>query len=146
MYKRQGSIVRETTLKEGFLFKAPLIEYYLKDDEKNDPLLTDDRLWFMGLKEWSDEINGHALRINRTLIEIFDKIGFTLVDFKMEFGWDAKKKVILADELSPDSMRLWKKGTTESFDKDLFRNGEGDIVEAYQYILSKLEHLLQEAN
>ena len=138
-----GSILRETTLEEGFIFKAPLVEYYLKDDEKNDPLLTDDRIWFMGLKEWSDTMNGEALRVNRALTTIFDKIGFTLVDYKLEFGWDSKKRVVLCDELSPDNMRLWKKGTEENFDKDLFRKGNGDIVEAYQYILSKLE---QETN
>ena len=66
-------------------------------------------------------------------------IGIDLVDFKLEFGYDAHGDLYLADELSPDSMRLWKKGTKESFDKDLFRKEKGDIVKAYKYILQQLK-------
>ena len=69
----------------------------------------------------------------------FSRIGLTLVDFKLEFGHDANGNLLLADELSPDSMRLWKDG--KSFDKDLFRKGEGDIVEAYNSILDKLRKI-----
>jgi len=65
------------------------------------------------------------------------KIGLTLVDFKLEFGYDSDKNLLLADELSPDGMRLWKEG--KSFDKDLFRKGEGNIVDAYKDILQKLK-------
>ena len=79
-----------------------------------------------------------ARRINIVLKEIFSSIDLDLVDYKLEFG-TYKNRVILADEISPDSCRLWKKGTTESMDKDLFRKGEGDIIEAYQTILNKLK-------
>ena len=132
-----GSIVRQTTLEEGRIINWPLVEYYLKDDEKDDPLLTEDRINLMGdypLKE----LEHRAREVNSILKNIFLEIGFTLVDFKLEFGYDSNKNLLLADELSPDGMRLWKKGTKERFDKDLFRKDEGDIVEAYKYILTKL--------
>ena len=79
-----------------------------------------------------------ALEINGTLQVLFTLIGMDLVDFKLEFGYDVHGDMYLADELSPDSMRLWKKGTQERFDKDLFRKDEGDIVKAYKYILQSL--------
>ena len=133
-----GSIVRQTTIEEGTAFINPLIEFYLKDDAKDDPLLTEDRIGIMGdypirtLKQRAGEVNA-------ILKNIFDRIGFTLVDFKLEYGYDKDGNLLLADELSPDGMRLWKKGTSESFDKDLFRKEKGDIVEAYKYILQKLK-------
>ena len=132
-----GSIVRETTLKEGKIINYPLVEWYLKDDEKNDPLLTTDRIMLMGYgPEVLQEMGTVAREVNSILKTIFRKIGLTFVDVKLEFGYDVNKNLLLADELSPDSMRLWKDG--ESFDKDLFRKGEGDIVEAYQYIFDQL--------
>ena len=106
-----GSIIKTTTLTEGTLLQPPLVEYFLKDDAKDDPLLTYDRVRLMGID---------------------------LVDFKLEFGYDAHGDLFLADELSPDNMRLWNKNSKERFDKDLFRKDEGDIVEAYKYILQKL--------
>jgi len=133
-----GSIVRQTTLKEGRIINWPLVEWYLKDDEKDDPLLTMDRILLMGHDiQTINEMGRVARDVNYLLKNIFRKIGLTLVDFKLEFGYDSDKNLLLADELSPDGMRLWKEG--ESFDKDLFRKGEGDIVEAYQYILDELK-------
>ncbi len=131
-----GSIVRQTTLEEGTEFSNPLVEFYLKDDEKDDPLLTEDRARLMGdyplltLKHIASKVNG-------ILQDIFNKIGLTLVDFKLEFGYDSEQNLLLADELSPDGMRLWREG--KSFDKDLFRKEKGDIVEAYRHILNKLK-------
>ena len=134
-----GSIVRQTTIEECTEFDWPLVEYFLKDDAKDDPLLTTDRIIKMGYNmEDVGEMEIMAREINSTLQNIFEDIGLTLVDFKLEFGYDSNKNLLLADELSPDGMRLWKEGTTESFDKDLFRKEEGDIVEAYQYILQNL--------
>ena len=132
-----GSIVRQTTLEEGKIFNWPLVEYYLKDDEKDDPLLTEDRIRLMGDYPLRD-LEQQAREVNAILSKTFREIGLTLVDFKLEFGYDSEQNLLLADELSPDSMRLWKEGTKISFDKDLFRKDQGDIVEAYQYILSKL--------
>ena len=135
-----GSIVRQTTLKEGRIISYPLVEFYLKDDEKDDPLLTEDRIKLMGYGKEISELQHHAREINAILRGVFRKIGLTLVDFKLEFGYDSEQNLLLADELSPDGMRLWKEGTKESFDKDLFRKGKGDIVEAYTHILEKLKN------
>ena len=132
-----GSIVRQTTLNEGTLFKKPLVEFYLKDDEKDDPLLTEDRIRLMGDYPLID-LEQQAREVNAILSKTFREIGLTLVDFKLEFGYDSDKNLLLADELSPDGMRLWKKDTKERFDKDLFRKDEGDIVEAYKNILQSL--------
>ena len=131
-----GSIVRQTTLEEGTEFDSPLVEYFLKDDDKDDPLLTYDRVRLMGIDP--QPMKDGALLINTILKETFNNIGLTLVDFKLEFGYDSKQNLLLADELSPDGMRLWKDGTSESYDKDLFRKQKGDIVEAYKYILQQL--------
>ena len=137
-----GSIVRQTTLEEGRIINWPLVEFYLKDDEKDDPLLTEDRIKLMGYGESIRPLQFIAREINAILQDIFNKIDLTLVDFKLEYGYDKDGNLILADELSPDGMRLWKKGTSESFDKDLFRKGNGDILLAYQTILTKLQRII----
>ena len=131
-----GSIVRQTTLEEGRIINWPLVEFYLKDDAKDDPLLTEDRICLMGYGDEIDELIYQAREINAILKEIFYEIGLTLVDFKLEFGYDCNDNLLLADELSPDGMRLWKDG--QSFDKDLFRKEKGNIIDAYTYILDKL--------
>ena len=133
-----GSIVRQTTLEEGRIINWPLVEYYLKDDEKDDPLLTEDRIRLMGDFPLRD-LEQQAREVNAILSKTFREIGLTLVDFKLEFGYDSEQNLLLADELSPDGMRLWREG--ESFDKDLFRKEKGDIVVAYKYILDQLRKL-----
>ena len=136
-----GSIVRQTTLEEGRVINWPLVEYFLKDDEKDDPLLTEDRIRLMGDYPLRD-LEQIAREVNQILKETFREIGLTLVDFKLEFGYDSEQNLLLADELSPDGMRLWKEGTKESFDKDLFRKGNGDIVTAYKTILTNLQRII----
>ena len=131
-----GSIVRQTTIEEGTEFGWPLVEFYLKDDEKDDPLLTTARINLMGYGDNLAKLEQLAREVNVVLNETFRDIGLTLVDFKLEFGYDSEQNLLLADELSPDGMRLWKDG--KSFDKDLFRKEEGDIVTAYKYILQQL--------
>ena len=131
-----GSIVKNTNITEGQLIQPPIVEYFLKDDAKDDPLLTYDRVRLMGIDP--EPMKQQALEINYQLQSLFTLMGMDLVDFKLEFGYDAHGDLFLADELSPDNMRLWKKGTKERFDKDLFRKDEGDIVEAYKYILQQL--------
>ena len=131
-----GSIVKTTTISEGTLIQPPIVEYFLKDDAKDDPLLTYDRVRLMGIDP--APMKEQALEINHQLQSLFMIMGIDLVDFKLEFGYDAHGDLFLADELSPDNMRLWKKGTKERFDKDLFRKDEGDIVKAYKYILQEL--------
>ena len=132
-----GSIVKNTDgLTEGMPIRPCIVEFFLKNDSKGDPLLTEDRVRLMGVNP--DPLKDAALRINDQLQVLFTLCGIDLVDFKLEFGYDGHGDIFLADELSPDSMRLWSKGTKERFDKDLFRKDEGDIVEAYRIILSKL--------
>ena len=131
-----GSIVSQTTINEGTLINPPIVEYFLKDDAKDDPLLTSDRVRLMGIDP--TPMKEAALEINSQFQILFTLCGIDIVDFKLEFGYDAHGDLFLADELSPDNMRLWKKSTKERFDKDLFRKDEGDIVEAYKYILSQL--------
>ena len=135
-----GSIVRQTTLEEGRILNPPLVEYFLKDDAKDDPLLTHDRVRLMGIDP--TPMKEVALEVNTNLQMLFTLMGIDLVDFKLEFGYDAHGDLFLADELSPDNMRLWKKGTKERFDKDLFRKDEGYIVEAYKYILPQLRQFV----
>ena len=135
-----GSIVKTTNLTEGTLIQPPIVEFFLKDDSKNDPLLTPDRVRLMGVN--TKPLIEQALNINAELQQLFLLCGIDLVDFKLEFGHDAHGDLFLADELSPDNMRLWKKGTRERFDKDLFRKGEGDIVEAYKHILQELRRFV----
>ena len=131
-----GSIVKTTTITEGTFIQPPIVEYFLKDDAKDDPLLTYDRVRLMGIDP--EPMKVQALEINYQLQSLFMIMGIDLVDFKLEFGYDAHGDLFLADELSPDNMRLCKKDTHERFDKDLFRKDEGDIVKAYKYILQEL--------
>ena len=135
-----GSIVKTTTITEGTLIQPPIVEYFLKDDAKDDPLLTYDRVRLMGIDP--APLKERALEINHQLQSLFMLLGIDLVDFKLEFGYDVHGDLFLADELSPDNMRLWKKGTKERFDKDLFRKDEGDIVTAYTYILEELRKFI----
>ena len=131
-----GSIVKNTSIHEGTFIQPPIVEYFLKDDAKDDPLLTYDRVRLMGIDP--EPMKEQALMVNYQLQSLFTLCGIDLVDFKLEFGYDAHGDLFLADELSPDNMRLWKKGTKERFDKDLCRKDEGDIVEAYKTILTQL--------
>ena len=134
-----GSIVRETTLHEGAPLPQPIVEFFLKDDTKHDPLLTPDRVRLMGYDP--EPFIEMTLRINDYLRQMFYILGIELIDFKVEYGYTAHGELLLADEISPDSMRLWKIGGDERFDKDLFRKDEGDIVPAYRQILDKLQPL-----
>ena len=131
-----GSIVKTTTLTEGSNIQPPIVEFFLKDDSKNDPLLTYDRVRLMGIDP--EPLIKRTQEINYEFQSLFTLMGIDLVDFKLEYGYDVHGDLFLADELSPDNMRLWKRGTKERFDKDLFRKDEGDIVEAYKYILQQL--------
>ena len=136
-----GSIVKNTNINEGILIQPPIVEYFLKDDAKDDPLLTYDRVRLMGIDP--APMKEQALMVNHQLQSLFTLMGIDLVDFKLEFGYDAHGDLFLADELSPDNMRLWKKDTRERFDKDLFRKDEGDIVQAYKHILSTLRQFVR---
>ena len=132
-----GSIVRQTPFEEGSRFWEPLVEFYLKDDSKNDPLLNEPRLKRMSIPY--DIFTDKALEINKVLKNLFQLIRLDLIDFKLEFGYTSDGRFLLVDEISPDSCRLWKHGTRESMDKDLFRKETGDLIEAYKKILLDLQ-------
>jgi len=131
-----GSIVRQTTIPKDVRFCPPLIEFYLKDDSKNDPLLTEDRMEIMGYRNIY-RLKQYAKETNAVVSNLFSKIGITLVDFKIEFGITAAGDIVVADEISPDGCRL-RNSDNDSMDKDLFRECKGDIIEAYNQILEKL--------
>tara|TARA_B100000287_G_scaffold381482_1_gene385878 strand:+ start:883 stop:1575 length:693 start_codon:yes stop_codon:yes gene_type:complete len=131
-----GSIVKNVPIKKGMVFDPPLVEFNLKDDDLDDPLLTDDRVRLMGYDPHA--FRRRATEMNWHFKQIFGRMDIDIVDYKLEYGLSSNGGLYLADEISPDNMRLWKKGTTESLDKDLFRDDKGDIVVAYKYILDEL--------
>ncbi len=137
-----GSLSKRLGLKEGYKLPFSIVEFYYKNDELNDPLINDDHALILNLvenKEELDKLREYGLKINDFLIKFFDKIGLILVDFKIEFGKDKDGNIILADEITPDSCRLWDKKTGKKMDKDLFRFDLGDVKEAYQEILNRLK-------
>ena len=140
-----GSICKQTNIVPGTIFKDPLIDFYFKDDELNDPLLTIDRILLMNILE-QDElilIKELTLKINLILKKFFSNIQIKLVDFKVEFGKNPNGKIVLADEFSPDNCRLWdlkeNNGKIESLDKDRFRHDLGDLIEAYSEISNRIK-------
>ena len=139
-----GSLTKRLGIVEGTVLNDPLIEYCLKNDDLGDPLISREHIYAFNWakKNEIEKINKQLLRINDFLIGLFRGVGIKLVDFKVEFGIDAHGDLYLADEISPDSMRLWGKSDMERYDKDLFRLDEGDIVPAYQVILDKLQALI----
>ena len=142
-----GSLCKQTTIRSGTLLEKPLIDFYLKNDELNDPLITKDRIELMNLigSKDLDSIIVLTLEINRILQEFFKKIKLQLVDFKLEFGYDLKNNLLLADEISPDNCRLWdlsqKNDTIVSLDKDRFRNDLGGLIEAYGEIHRRINEI-----
>ena len=139
-----GSLCKQTTIKPGTVLAKPLIDFYLKDDALNDPLITKDRIELMNILnlEDLDIIINLTLKINLILKKFFKEIKLQLVDFKLEFGYDLKNNILLGDEISPDNCRLWdinqKNDTIVSLDKDRFRNDLGGLIEAYSEIYRRI--------
>ena len=135
-----GSLSNRTGLAEGTKLKKPLIEFYYKDDDLGDPLFTDAHIEMMEICSPKDLeiLRDYGFRVNQFLQEIFDACHLNLVDFKIELGRDSEGKIILADEISPDTCRLWDKTTNEKLDKDVFRRDLGNLTDAYQEILKRL--------
>jgi len=143
-----GSLCKQTTIKSGTLLSKPLIDIYLKNDELNDPLLTQDRIELMNILSSHDLelIINLTLKINLILKSFFKNIQLQLVDFKLEFGYDFRNNIILGDEISPDNCRLWdlnqKNDIIVSLDKDRFRNDLGGLIEAYSEIHRRINDFL----
>ena len=139
-----GSLCKQTGLELGTIISPPLVEFYYKNDELGDPLLTRDRLLLMKLatSEQVDQLATMTLKINEILTKFFQECGITLVDFKLEFGLDQNQKLILADEISPDTCRLWNQAETDParrvMDKDRFRNDLGEVESAYHLVMQRV--------
>ena len=137
-----GSIAKKLGIKEGLKLKKPLLEYYYKEDSLDDPMISRDHLITFGWATNSElkKINKMSLQINKHLRNLFLKKNIILVDFKIEFGRLSSnpKKIVLADEISPDSCRLWDKKTNKKLDKDVFRRNLGSLLSAYEEVASRL--------
>lgn len=135
-----GSLSKRLGIKEGTPLKHTIVEFYYKDDELGDPLLTNAHIELLALAtpEEIDTLQSKALEINQVLQPIFKEIGVTLIDFKLEFGKTANGEILLADEISPDTCRLWDDKTNNKLDKDVFRRNLGSLTEVYEIILSRL--------
>ncbi|MFB2938446.1 phosphoribosylaminoimidazolesuccinocarboxamide synthase [Aerosakkonemataceae cyanobacterium BLCC-F154] len=139
-----GSLCKQTGLPEGKILPKPLVEFYYKNDALGDPLLTSDRILVMEIAtpEQIAQLKSLSLEVNRILSEFFNQCGITLVDFKLEFGLDETQQILLADEISPDTCRLWNQSETDSqkrvMDKDRFRRDLGNVENAYQQVLERV--------
>jgi phosphoribosylaminoimidazole-succinocarboxamide synthase len=139
-----GSLCKQTGIPEGQVLPTPLVEFYLKNDALGDPLLTRDRLLLMELAtpEQLQQLIDRALQINTILQSFFNRCGITLVDFKLEFGMTSAQQLLLADEISPDTCRLWNQAETDPerrvMDKDRFRRDLGKVEDAYQQVLQRV--------
>ncbi len=139
-----GSMAKRLGIEEGRELLSPIFEICYKDDALGDPLINDDHainVLKIINKNQLQEIKDYSLKINEILQKIFKNIGIKLVDFKIEFGFDEENKnqILLADEISPDSCRLWDENTSEKLDKDRFRRDLGGLVEAYQEVANRLK-------
>lgn len=139
-----GSLVKRLALKEGEELPFALVEFYYKDDSLGDPLINDEHCLVLDLvKSLSDleELKNLGRQINTVLKSFFKECGLNLVDFKVEFGVDKDNNIILADEISPDSCRLWDIKTHEKMDKDRFRQDIGSVKVAYEEVLRRIQNI-----
>lgn len=135
-----GSLAKRLGIEEGTDLPAPLVEFYYKNDELGDPLVTEGHIEILKLAEKEElaVLNKKALDVNTVLTRFFSELGIRLIDFKLEFGKDSDGRILLADEISPDTCRLWDEKTNEKLDKDVFRRDLGSLTDAYEKILSRL--------
>lgn len=135
-----GSLAKKMGVEEGYVLKKPIIEFCYKNDDLGDPMINDDYAEAFGIATDAQvqEIKALTLKINDILKKFLAERKIRLVDFKMEFGTDADGKVILADEITPDTARLWDWDTNEKLDKDRFRRDLGNVEEAYHEVIRRL--------
>ncbi|MGM0577557.1 MAG: phosphoribosylaminoimidazolesuccinocarboxamide synthase [Myxococcota bacterium] len=136
-----GSLARRLGMEEGTAIHEPLFELYYKSDELDDPMITEQhaRVFGWATGEQLALMRDYALKTNEVMLGFFAERGIRLVDFKLEFGLDVNGKLLLGDEISPDSCRFWEVGTNKKLDKDRFRHDLGDIEDAYKDILARVE-------
>lgn len=135
-----GSLLKKTNLKEGQKLKNPIVEFYYKNDALGDPLINDSHALAMKIADEKDmrTLRAMAEKINSKLKPFFMKRRLKLVDFKLEFGKDSKGKIMLGDEITPDTCRLWDSKTNKKLDKDRFRFDLGGVNEAYAEVRKRI--------
>ena len=135
-----GSFAKRFGVNEGIVFDEPTIEFSYKNDDLGDPLMNAYHAIALKLatREEIEQIKSMAFKVNEVMKQYFDTLNVTLVDFKLEFGKTADGTIVLADEISPDTCRLWDKDTGEKLDKDRFRRDMGGVEEAYQEIMKRV--------
>ena len=137
-----GSFSKRFAVEEGLKLETPILEFYYKNDDLNDPFINDEHVKFLDIA--TDEeiayIKNETRRINGFLSDWFSQIGLKLIDYKLEFGKDKDGNIILADEFSPDNCRLWD-AEGRHMDKDVFRRDLGSLTDVYQVVLEKLQGL-----
>ena len=146
-----GSLTNRLGIEEGTVLDSTLIQYCLKDDKLGDPLISKEHIYTF---KWAtrreiEKIDRQLLRINDFLVGLFRGIGIKLVDFKVEFGRyknNSKNEILLADEISPDTCRLWDMNTEKKLDKDRFRKNLGNLIQAYQEVAKRLGILHEQSN
>ncbi|MEE0546531.1 MAG: phosphoribosylaminoimidazolesuccinocarboxamide synthase [Peptococcaceae bacterium] len=138
-----GSLAKRVGREEGEVLPQPILEFSYKNDDLGDPMINRYHATALGLAtdEEIDNIIAQAFKINEILQKIFDKANLVLVDFKLEFGRTPDGTIILADEISPDTCRLWDKDTHEKLDKDRFRRDLGGVEEAYIEVYNRLKNI-----
>ncbi len=144
-----GSLTKRLGIEDGTVLNRPLIEYCLKNDDLGDPIISREHILtfdWLNIME-IDWINEECRRINDFLQGMFRGVGIKLVDFKVEFGRSTQDNVIiLADEISPDTCRLWDSATEKKLDKDIFRKDLGNLIEGYQEVARRLNILHEQSN
>ena len=135
-----GSFCKRYGIEEGLVLDEPIFELSYKNDEYGDPMLNEDHAVAMKLatREEIAFLKAQTLKINELMKDFFLKMNLKLVDFKLEFGKDVEGNIILADEISPDTCRLWDVNTNEKLDKDRFRRDLGDLVQGYEEVLARM--------
>ena len=135
-----GSTAKKFNIEEGKELEKPLVEFYYKDDALGDPFISDEQALMLKAATQSemDELKKLALEVNEQMIPMFREIGLRLVDFKLEYGRLPGGKILLADEVTPDTCRLWDIETGEKMDKDRFRRDLGNVKESYEKVCQML--------
>jgi phosphoribosylaminoimidazole-succinocarboxamide synthase len=137
-----GSTAKKFAFEEGTPLEKPLTEFYYKDDALADPFISDEQALMLKVVKTQEELNELkqlALQVNEGLIEFFGAVGLKLIDFKIEFGKSSSGVTMLADEITPDSCRLWDKESGERMDKDRFRRDLGNVKESYEEVARRLK-------
>lgn len=138
-----GSFSKRLAIPEGQRLSQPIVEFYYKNDQLDDPFINDEHILFLKVATMTEivELKKQAKRVNDALVPLFQQIGLQLIDFKLEFGKTSDGTILLGDEISPDTCRLWDIETKAHMDKDVYRRKIGEIVPVYQEVLNRLEKI-----